>query len=239
MAPSKGEAILKLKFINCIALLILLYPQENLCDKPAGVPRLVALPLSDEERYIKFRNGRVNKNYRKQQQQHDHRANVKAGIFIEKGNFTYKMDANSDEKSETESVIGIIRNKPHVKVITRNRQRNAYENHHNFAPPPPVNINMNWTNLIKEVVNCVQATQASQGYSNPPPIPSSSSRIQESPQINTSRVQPQYGGPPKNDDLQLKIAATDLFDYLVNKREKERIQKDDNAAQNVADYRFA
>ncbi|KAG5676983.1 hypothetical protein PVAND_006774 [Polypedilum vanderplanki] len=202
--------------------------QENL-DRPKGVPRLVALPLNDEER--KFKNGRVNKNYKDKNRQ-----NVKAGVFVEKGNFTYKLDANGNDDDCTESLVGIVRNKPNVKVITNNgRNYNNRENKNSYQPivgTPPININMNWGSFFKGFANCVTAAQQAGNNtfqplatSEPPATQKINISLNQSQDSNHSNVR--NNNQPRNEvDLQLKVAANDLLDYLINKRDKERKEQE-------------
>lgn len=84
----------------------------------------------------KIRNGRVNKN-NNGQKNGVNKAN--AGVFVEKGNFTYKFKDNNGSVENGEKIVGIVRNKPHIKFLNGNRQPNS----------PNVNINMNWNGFFK------------------------------------------------------------------------------------------
>lgn len=186
---------------------------ENL-DRPKGVPRLVTVPLSQNERYKKVQNGRVMKN------KFNHNK-VKAGIFVDKGNFTYKLDANSDLQSDTSSVVGIVRNKPPEKGYRQfhnnnnnnnNKYRNGYQHKNN---EPQLNINVNFDSFFKGMTNCIKATRATtvapvaSTVSMQPPQPVSDGVL---------RLQKPY----VDQTLQVKIAADEVLDFLLDKREKER-----------------
>lgn len=171
---------------------------ENL-DRPSGVPRLVALPLDDEERFKKVYDGRISKNYR-----NNDRHNVRFGKFIEKGNFTYKYKNNSSNYNENEEdVMGIVRNKPVHKIISRHSQlSNNYNN-----PKQPININMNWNGFFNGMTKCMQSVQ--------PAVSQAPINVNPSKQVVATSA----------DNLEFKFAAKDLFNFLVTKRDKNEEQQ--------------
>ncbi|CAG9800017.1 unnamed protein product [Chironomus riparius] len=159
----------------------------------------------------KVLNGRVQKNYKKNSTN-----GPKAGIFIEKGNFTYKFndDPSNDSEDNAESIVGIVRNRPVTKIIrvgnnnggsnsnnynNNNRNfNNNFRNRQNGNGSSPVNINMNWNGFFKGMTECMKtAAPATQPLERKVNDASSS-----------------------NQDIQVKIAATELLDFLIAKRDK-------------------
>jgi hypothetical protein len=162
-------------------------------------------PNSDD-RSDKVLNGRVQKNYKK-----NGTNGPKAGIFIEKGNFTYKFndDPSNDIEDNAESIVGIVRNRPVTKIIRvgnnngssnnyNNRNvNNNFRNRQNGNGSSPVNINMNWNGFFKGMTECIKTVAPA-----------------------TQPLERKANGASANQDIQVKIAATELFDFLLAKRDK-------------------
>lgn len=119
---------------------------ENLEDRPPGVQRLEVLPLDENERYKRVRNGKVRKRKNRSRTSSLNTSidsDVTTGTFIEKRRFTYKIgDRNKDGH---QGLIGIERakhfsNAPESEATVLNQ---------------PININMNWNGFFQGFRQCV------------------------------------------------------------------------------------
>jgi len=159
--------------------------------------------LSNDERSNKVLNGRIQKNYK-----NTNNNGPKAGIFIEKGNFTYKFndDPSNDSEDNAESIVGIVRNRPVTKIIRVGQNNNGnYNNNRNYNNRnrnngnngnPPVNINMNWNGFFKGVTECIKTVATT-----------------------TQPLERKANVASVNQDIQVQIAATEYLEYLVAKRD--------------------
>lgn len=157
----------------------------------------------------KVLNGRVQKNYKKNS---TNNGATRAGIFVEKGSFTYKFNDNpgNDSDDNSESIVGIVRNRPVTKVIRvgnnnnnnhRNFNNNFCNNRQNGNGNSPLNINMNWNGFFKGMTECIKTVApTTQPLERKAPVASA------------------------DNDIQVKIAATELFDFLLAKRNQANKQ---------------
>ncbi|XP_070491010.1 uncharacterized protein [Chironomus tepperi] len=155
-------------------------------------------PNSEQNTPKKVLNGRIQKNYKKNAIN-----GAKAGIFIEKGNFTYKFndDPSNDSEDNAESIVGIVRNRPVTKVIRvgnkGNYNNNNFRNNRkNGNGTPPVTINMNMNGFFEGVKECMEAAISA-----------------------TRPIERKVDNVSENQDIQVKIVAQELFNLLKAKRD--------------------
>jgi len=191
---------------------------ENLVDRPPGVQRLVALPLDEDERYRKVRNGRVSRNRSNNNSFNSsfvsNRSNLSAatasGRFVEKGAFTFKIGDRNNEGHES-GLIGIERNKQFLSRrprFTPNYNGGNGGGRAGQAPATaPINIGMNWEGFFEGIKKFVS-----------PPAPA-----------------PVVAPAPAAASVDLKFAANDLLAFLRERSEQKHnieIQKEIAELQN-------
>jgi hypothetical protein len=192
---------------------------------------LTALPLGEREHFRKVHNGRVQKSYKKNKQE----PAEKVGIFVEKGNFTYKYGTSVDE-SEDVSPVGIVRNKPITKIITRNHPMNNREGYsrgdagdggHYFNTAPPESSLNQICQLFKTIEGIVQSCNTR--APSPPPVEPKVVNNQQP--INYNRVQPLFPKKPaavKTTHEEFSFAASSVFQRLKGNRSNETATSSNN-----------